>query len=180
MNLLFLDIETTHADVEKGGIIEIAAVVNGRWPMTKPLNLNILVQPHIEAVWDPFCVDMHDKNGLYEEVVVEKRGVSYDEADFLLWQFIGEHFGYTRPEKKEEVARLTGFSIQFDKEFLRAMGFKKTMSLLSHRIIDCSTLRDVGAVCGWEYKKSVETHRALLDCYEALNFYRSYLDRFAL
>lgn len=180
MKLLFLDLETTHADVEKGGIIEVAAVVPGRWPATLPLNMNVVVQPHAGAIWDPFCVDMHEKNGLYEDVVVDKLGISYEAADFLLWKFIGDRFGYTLPNCKDDMVRIAGFSVQFDKEYLRALGFKRTMSLLSHRIIDCSTLRDVGAVCGWEYEKRAETHRALPDCYEALDFYRSFIDRFSL
>ncbi len=171
MNLVWLDIETTDADHAKGGIIEIAAVVADEERL--PHTLEILVQPRPEETWDPFCVEMHDKNGLYDLIVEQKLGVSYEEADFRLAMFLWKIFG-TIDDKKLK-PRAAGFSVQFDTSFLKAKGFTQTMAILSHRIVDVSTLRDVGTEkAGWSYEKKAETHRALPDCFEALDCYKAF------
>ena len=176
MNLVFLDLETTHLDPGKGGIIEIGVIMKPK-PGVVFATHALYVQPAAGEIWDPFCVEMHSKNGLYDDIVVEKRGFSYEEADERLFSIIAQNYG-EGPLDKENRPRLAGFSVQFDLEWLKAKGFKKSLSLLSHRIVDCSTLRDVGKELGWEFDKGEENHRAIEDCFMAINCYNAFKEEF--
>src|SRR5882757_6868616 len=83
---------------------------------------------------DEWCTKTHGESGLTVKVVASKTTPEQAATDLLdyIKKFI--------PEPKRGL--LAGNSVHADKAFLRKEPYKKVHDLLSHRILDVSTLKE--------------------------------------
>lgn len=172
--ILFFDIETSGFDATRDRILEVGAVLVdaeldeiARWR-------TLIGRPPVEQLVG--TVDMHRESGLLGELEeVESREdyevlVAHAERSILEWLIL-EH---EVPERQLEIA---GYSIHFDRGFVRAQ-MPRLDSWLSHRMIDVSTLR--GLDRRWREQPEAEAqkvaHRAWPDCEHAIAALRLYRD----
>lgn len=168
----FLDIETTGLCDKEDFILEIACVA---FDGTHVKDSRVRVIDPSEQSWaqrmNDYVYAMHTQNGLLDDIA-DGRGISSSEAEMAIVEFI-KGYGLAKPI-------IAGNSIQFDRRFVRTQ-MPELDSILSHRMLDCSTLK-MFAAANWPglvQARNVEpAHRALPDCMESIQTYKHYVERF--
>jgi oligoribonuclease len=164
MTLIVLDLETT-GTTPGDDILEIGAIVLDKddSPVGRFSRLCPRHKPFHEI--DPFVRDMHTRNGLWEAVDMFQQTSSVYQADWLLADFLAGH------GVKEGRGILVGFSIDFDRRFIRQW-MPQTERLLSHRMRDIGAMLTVLGEWGLPVPAKEDLpHRALLDCEVELSKY---------
>lgn len=165
LNLIWLDLETTGLDPQKDRVLEIFAVAA---PIDMPFNLShasyhrILQHPGPFAPFqdvDPFVINMHTKNGLWDDCQHSKA------APFEVDDELCELF----PEAKlrEDLYVLAGSSVHFDLNFVRKW-FPKFAARCSHRVYDVSAVGLFARSMGMDRLPKAEAHRAEADVMESI------------
>ena len=122
---------------------------------------------------DEWCTKTHGESGLTVKVVASKTTPEQAATDLLdyIKKFI--------PEPKRGL--LAGNSVHADKAFLRKEPYKKVHDLLSHRILDVSTLKELARRWKPELAKGLVKqgkHEALADIYESIEELKYYRETF--
>ena len=169
--LVFLDLEMTGLKPEKHTILEVGTVLTSddlvildqeSWVVKQEVNLDEL---------DPVVVDMHTRNGLWEEVK-EGNAQSAVEADVTAW---------LDQRVRNPPWTMAGNSVYFDRGFLRRH-MPRLEERFHYRLVDVSSFKLM--MRRWfpkEYYSREEpapAHRALQDCLgsiEELKYYREIL-----
>lgn len=177
-NLLWLDLETTGLDPNIHDILEIGAVVTNADLVEIPgaQFQCVITQPELSLVGiDPFVINMHLENGLFEECADANRSVPLAHAQHLLTSFAVAHrcFDCFDAEGKAYRTPLCGSTPSFDRGFLRVEmpGFERK---LSHHHVDASSFKELARRAGlaaWLPREDAfpgRKHRALPDLYYSL------------
>ena len=176
MNFIWMDLETTGLDPERDRILEIAVVVTTedlqpRFEYNKVVYFteDWVLQARERA--DPVVRDMHTQNGLWAELprsTTPLVDVAHDLVELV------------RPYCWKGPPMLAGFSVHFDRSFLR-YNLPDVERLLHYRNFDVSVLKTASEAWGGKLppRKTVDVHRALPDVLESIEvarFYRPYFD----
>lgn len=173
---VFLDIETTGLCEKEDYILEIAVAVFDGTNVTR--EMSVVIDPGETArPWanrmNEYVFSMHSGNGLLE-AINSGEGSTLQEAEHAITDVIQEVS--CQNGGKPIIA---GNSIQFDRRFIHAK-MPILDSMLSHRMLDCSTLK-MFARSNWpelvEERVAETAHRALPDCHESIQTYRHYVER---
>jgi oligoribonuclease len=170
VTLIVLDLETTGLNPNADDILEVGAIV---------LDQNERAAGKFSALtqrWKPFheipsvVREMHTRNGLWAALqVMKERGAerTIRHVDWQLSDFLREH------GVKEGSGVLVGYSIDFDRRFIRAQ-MPQTEIMLGHRMRDVSALSKTLKGWGLATPSFPEPpHRALLDCEQELAEYQA-------
>jgi len=170
--LLFLDLETTGNDAERDHVLECGYVLVERASLDEVGHGSSLIlapAPVSMLIRDPFVVDMHTKNGLI---------VSHGDAISLpLSTYLNNLFASMVVQGSADLTpciTLAGYSPNFDRQFIvrDAPHFAR---FLHHRMMDISSLRACAKVWAPHLVKEQEVaHRALADCYAAIEELKTY------
>lgn len=170
--LVWIDLEMTGLEPQRHTIVEVAALVTDA-------NLNILgegVDLVVHATeeqlaeMDDFVRDMHESNGLLEEIRTST--VTAEEAEDAVLELVAKHCDPEHP------APLAGNSIATDRSFIHAE-MPRLDSALHYRMIDVSSIKELTRrwyprVYYHQPEKGM-AHRALADIVESireLDYYR--------
>jgi len=181
--ILFLDLETSHLDPERGRILELGAILTdanltelGRWASLFPR------PPSVEML---STVDMHRTSGLLAALEQVSRPAPIDDPPVAFYSAALSEFERTLLRDLVDVhaverlrLQLAGYSIHYDRSWLR--GHMPTLDgWLSHRMIDVSTIRELTR----RWRPAAEPtdrvqakHRALADCEAARRALGRYRD----
>lgn len=179
----FLDVETTGLSPVDNYILEVA------WVMTDE-HLNVLPRAPKSFIVDhgedeaevadqiknsPFILNMHSKSGLLADLANPE--VKKLRMEDILNEFV---LGVVALGRTNDQVRFAGYSVSFDREFLRANGWgeilnedSKSPFHMHHRILDLSSVRqmyDAARVDQPEISPNENPHRALDDALDALSF----------
>lgn len=139
-NLLWIDFETTGLmDNPHTEPLEVSAFVTdatGR-PLSSVSSILIKVSDQALDSMSDYVLDMHQETGLLRRLAMNI-GNSHDEVDNILFDFVSTYFPEKSPEFKGAV--LAGNSVHFDMRVIEKF-FPKTHSLLSHRILDMTSVQ---------------------------------------
>jgi oligoribonuclease len=176
---LFLDLETTGTDETTDAILECAWVITNEHfvPMhpgrTFPVHID---EGHTIAslvTMSDFVRDMHTTSGLLDEL---DSGAT---LDHVFEQLVSDIDRFVGPD---DTLHLSGFSVHFDKDFLKANDFEALFrdgaggrkARIHHRHLDLSSVKMIVEAAGLTehigYDANVKPHRALWDCDEALQY----------
>lgn len=170
--LVFLDLETTGLDPEVEAILELGVVIydNITEEMIEKSWVFFYSQYELDVV-DPYVVDMHTKNGLWEECHKSEYYINESYAEMECIEFLREHMG-------EENSPMCGNTIHFDRAFL-----KENMPTLEkwfhYRNLDVSTLNNIAQFfpdCLNAAPKG-DAHRAIADCKSSIRQLNHYLNQ---
>lgn len=169
-SILWLDLETGGLDPANDLILEVSLFITDFNLVRKGPELNIVISHSEDALKniDTYCRDMHTKNCLLEEV--RESITSLEQADKMIHKLL---LKYTNKYK----VSLAGFSIHFDREFMRQMPL--TYKYLGHRVIDVSTIRELNKAweCVPEPEREEVAHRATTDINAAYQYLQYYKER---
>lgn len=170
MSIIWIDVETTGLSAAKERLLEVACIITDD-------QLNEVAR--YEAVTgeakfvdfakvDPYVIDMHFKNGLWQESLL--RGESRMVVDSDLFEFIMANGA--------EKSQLGGSTISFDRNFIE-MHLPVTNTLLHYRNIDVTTFNEIAkrlwpSVHEARPRGTGSTHRAMPDIEGSLNVMRYY------
>ena len=178
--LAFLDLETTGLDPAADIILEIGIVLTDRnletlavfdrvvcWP-------ELRYNPALQEMEIPFgvhdkVVEMHTKNGLWEESYRSTKDLEACLADAAYW--LGQHMG-----DLDYKVYMAGNTIGFDRQFLYMNDFK-FLDIFHHRSVDVSSLRvlyEEWVTKEYDYATNAipvdnDLHRAIPDCHDSIN-----------
>ncbi len=168
--LIWLDLEFTDLDVNKGTIVEISTVVtNGSLDILGTGPDLVIHQPDsILKNMVKWNQEHFRDSGLLEEIIRSTTTVSQAEEQTL--NFLKKHCA-------PHTALLAGSSVYIDREFLRVY-MPKLYDFVHYRIVDTNTLKEL--MHRWypsipDYPK-VEPHRAnadILESIDELKYYQS-------
>ncbi len=161
---------------ERDVLLEVAALVTDSELNILGEGVQVVIKPESGALdaMGSFVRRMHTDSGLLDEL---ESGVSLDEAESRVLKYVKDWV----PEAN--AAPLAGNSVHADKAFLR-LGMPQLMEHLHYRIIDVSTIKELGS--RW-YPEQYEgrpaktgNHRALGDIQDSideLKYYRESMFR---
>jgi oligoribonuclease len=192
--IVFCDLETGGLDPEKHPVLEVALVITddaladvpkgaiSRVVYWAPAPYMLVEDPTrlaAEARFydvDPFVLDMHTKNGLWQASATSEHTLA--STDAMLHAFIRERCGDAIGEKKGP--QLGGNTISFDRAFLKRH-LPLTHATLHYRNVDCTTLNEMArrfwpAVYEGRPRaaKDAAAHRAEADVMESVELARYY------
>lgn len=167
---VIVDVETTGLDPVLDTILELGILIAdknfnilGEFSMVRHFNLEVQGAGVIEKV-----VDMHTKNGLWEECANSGNTLSHISQSATQWLTWGDW--NNQP--------MCGSTIQFDRSFIAQWmpGLNKTFH---YRHIDVSSFKNVWNKYGWSqhntgYEKQ-GCHRAVPDCRDTLDELERYV-----
>ncbi len=177
----FLDVETTGLEPENNYVLEVAwQLTNMHFePLSRPKSA--IVDQETTEDWtevfrqidaSPFLTNMHTESGLLEELR-NGPGVPRPMGE-ILDTFVRDaiNVGATTDQ-----VRLAGYSVSFDREFLKANGWwdlfeAKTLGFqMHHRILDLSSNIQLYQAAGRQVPSTYNSnpHRALDDALDALD-----------
>ncbi len=171
-NMVWIDLEMTGLDLEKEGIIEMAAIVTDSNLNTIAEGPNLVIHQRKSLLkkMDEWNQKQHQQSGLLEEV--KKSEITVKRAEEAALEFIKE---YCLPKKSP----LCGNAIHHDRRFIIKY-MPKLNEYLHYRHVDVSTIKDL--VQRWypkdkAFPKKEDVHRALPDILasiQELKFYREH------
>lgn len=159
--MIFLDVETTGLDPASAVLLEVAVLeVNQELIPIRAMQWLVSASGEAQPAWDPSTITMHEASGLMSDRM-KYRGLPLVELDQALHDWLPED------------TRIAGFSPQFDQRWIRAV-LPVSARKLSHRVWDISTIRDLSRDwgLGMPLGSKEATHRALADCFYALECLR--------
>jgi len=166
VDLIFLDLEATGVNPDKDRILEIGAFIcNDNLDVIDTFQSPVYCRSDILAEMDDWCKETHARTGLLD-LIPDAPSTWAVEQQFIAWLKLHG----IEPKK----GKLVGYSIHYD----RALIAKRMVDLdkyLSHRMVDASTMRNL--MRRWEIASTPQQdmpHRALPDCYIALEELRYY------
>jgi oligoribonuclease len=169
-NVAWIDLETTGTDEKHDSIIEIACIVTSKqWQ--EQARMNIIVKPEGFPPADvhPVVLDMHLKNGLWNDVV--SQGISTTNADKLFSSFLGLNLSGA----KQLVLAGSGVS-HFDRRFIDAQ-LPLSAKFLTFWSYDVGVVRRFRECAGIK-EKQVKKHRAMDDIQQHLFDWMRYIEEF--
>ena len=178
MKLLWLDLETTGLDPKEHAVLEVGAIVTDGLTELGRYHAVVSQPPEALARMNDFVRDMHTKNGLLD--AMKSTATPWPTVAAQLRQFVVKHFAPSPVEQEtsnskpaEWRGRLAGYSAHFDKKWLEALA-PEMHELLSHRVFDMSTIRDLYKALGVTVPIT-EAHRSIADCEHAFASFQAYL-----
>lgn len=172
---VWIDLETTGLDPTKGVILEVACIITDRTPAMNTVGVMHAVVRHQidERTVDPYVLDMHSANGLWDEVSAATR-TSDEVADALL-EFI-------KSVAAPRHAMLAGSSVHFDRAWM-AHHWPQVTAYLHHRLLDVSTVKELvkvyyGSESEFREEEDAHGHRAQADIHRSLRELRYYKERY--
>lgn len=167
--LVWIDLETTGLDPEKGRILEVGAIITD-------IELTVLGQYHAVLAHelasvevDPFVVDMHTKNGLWEEC--KNSHETCFSADAELSSFIDDMGATDAP--------LAGATVHFDRSWMR-LYMPCTFDSLHYRSVDVSNLKVLWRMLGRSLPPRPENaeaaHRSIADLEASIADLKFFID----
>lgn len=171
----FIDTETTGLSPEEDFILEVAWVLTDEKfnqisePKTFLINQEDEAAASARVEANPFVLSMHRTSGLWADMAV-KPGVS---LEYTMNEYVKD---VDSVRSSEDVVRFAGYSVSFDKEFLRANGWRRLMETkelsfqLHHRNMDISSNIQLFEAADLEvpYVENENAHRALDDAMHAM------------
>lgn len=175
--LVWIDCEMTGLDIKNDNIIEICCIITDG-------NLKIIDETGYESTvyvtkekldsMNEWCVNQHGKSGLTAKILANPDR-TLDKVQVELLDYIKSHID--EPNK----ALLAGNSVHMDKFFMMKE-FPKVIDYLHYRLIDVSSIMEVG----WRHNpelmklfpKKVGTHTAKSDILESINQLKWYWDHY--
>lgn len=199
-NLMFwCDCETTGLDSGTGMLIELGFVVtdsNGTVVPNGVFQSVIWNSPIVKWKEDvsPFVAEMHERSGLVEElqvgyersVIREGSIAPIEDVEDRAIKFLTGHLDKAlnmEPATSPSIV-LAGSSVGFDRNWITAK-MPGLANMLSHRIIDVSSLMEIARVTGrtimWDDDdawRPLSAHRVLPDLIDSIESYRYYMNSF--
>lgn len=183
-----VDLETNGFELAGGQIYEVAAVLIDANTLEEYGRFHHLVRHEKLAAMDLSVLAMHQKSGLWDDLIAAKLGErhvvrSHSNLAYDLRSFIKSKVYERYPEANlaQRKVKLVGNSVDFDKSWLLAHCGDQLRDMISHRTINCSTLRDtLGKWYGIKFDREGSHHRAMSDVEHSLHIlrtYKSYTDR---
>lgn len=164
--ICWLDLETTGIDPCADRILEVGMILTD-FDLNEVAEFSRVIKPvDLDlARMSPIVSAMHNANGLLQDV--HARGVGTREAHADAVEWLAQH-------TEKGSAPSAGFSVGFDRSFL-AVHCWALHEYLSHRSIDCSTLKILKRAWrpGIAEPQGRGSHRVLDDCREAMTFLRA-------
>ena len=185
IKLLWTDIETTGVDYDNDYILEMAWQVTNYLgdPLTEAqthitvelekTQLEEVLERYLEA--SPYVKEMHQKNGLWNEVFFGPNDSSNRRRGFYeVLDLMHDDIDSTRGESE---VRLAGSSVGFDKRFIETANGGELP--ISHRVHDLSTFRPFLKWQGFNLDDLAEPqkveHRALDDIARDIAQWRNFI-----
>jgi len=165
--LIWTDFETTGLDPFAEHVLEIGAIAtNDSFEEVSRFHCVISTTVDMDAV-DPYVLDMHTKNGLWDSVTHSDTTHVDAAAAFLAW---------VKTHVDKGKAPLCGSSVHFDRGFMK-VHFPDVNDWLHYRNIDVSTLKELGKRVGWPaYDGPIDKrHRAMDDIEHSMRELDHYL-----
>lgn len=165
MDLLWFDAETSGLEAGKCVILEVAL---SRATLLDPFNavpvydsvVQLLKAQRDRLEIDPYVVDMHTKNGLWEECdSTDVPSIRHVENELLML--------VDAAATKDDMPVLAGSSVHFDHGFL-LVHMPRLAARLSHRHYDVSAIKLFCQSQGMPKFRKVEAHRARPDVEESI------------
>lgn len=168
----FLDLETTGLDPVQCKILEVAAIVTNR-DLCPLSHFSSVVRPlgdTVQMLMPPNLIKMHRDSGLLQEIAQkseEYAAIGLEDVQKALVEFLRQYPSMI----------LAGFSVHFDKEFLR-FHMPVVLGLFGYKIMDVSAIKIAARLWRPDVPEShpdqVSKHRALDDCREAIRSLQHY------
>ncbi len=189
MAIVWVDIETTGLDPVKHYVLEVAAVITDdklveidrferviRYAWAERMLVKWGAGQNASAYdVDPFVLEMHAKNGLWQASADAAAGPGF--VDRELAAFITGTVGAIGEKAGPQ---LGGSTISFDRAFLKA-DLPLTHATLHYRNVDVTTLNELSrrfwsSVYEARPRNPIAAHRAMADVEESLNVARHYVN----
>lgn len=163
MTYVFVDLETTGLEPDLNDILEVGIVVYDKNFNKLGVFNEVAHYRHPDknpSTWvDPYVVDMHNKNGLWDACEASSHSLRWIETEAV--EFLKSN-GWTK-------LPLAGSTINFDRSFL-AHRMRRLHDVFHYRNIDVSTLKNLWKMYDMPNLTSNEkknAHRAVADCEES-------------
>lgn len=160
MTYVFLDLETTGLDPNLSDILEVGIVVYDKNFNKLGVFSEVAHYRHPDknpSTWiDPFVVNMHTMNGLWDECDASQRSLRQIELDAI--EFLKAGGWIKQP--------LAGSTINFDRSFLQTH-MLKLHDVFHYRNIDVSSFKNVWNMYDMPElvsNNAESNHRAVVDC----------------
>ncbi len=162
MKLFWLDLETTGLDPMKCSILEVAygiSTLEDPFTLTERGNFTIHHMRRKDDGVDPFVVEMHTKNGLWEEC--QAASLSMRDVEIGLLGIVPDVSDW------EDKPTLAGNCVGFDHGFLKVYA-PKLAARFHYRYYDVSSVKLFCRSLGMTKLPSGDTHRAADDVTESI------------
>jgi oligoribonuclease (3'-5' exoribonuclease) len=160
---VFVDIETTGVNLDKGEILEIAMY---HAPSGKRISLLVKENEagHDLNAWEPEAAKLHFASGLAHDLLYGETGTHDLECAENQIHFWLDSVGFNSSRKP----MMAGKSIQFDREWIKEK-IPAVADRFNYRMMDVSSVRRALRLVGIEtaHTQSSTLHRALADAIDA-------------